>query len=81
MQERRLLIFLIQSATSHRGNMQNIFTYLQEYVPSIGRVKLSAHCHDDLGMATANSLAAILRAQPKLKEQSMGLESVPAIRH
>ncbi|MDQ0219406.1 2-isopropylmalate synthase [Peribacillus cavernae] len=37
----------------------NIFKYLREHVPSIDKVSLSAHCHDDLGMATANSLAAV----------------------
>lgn len=37
----------------------NIFRYLCENVPSIDKVSLSCHCHDDLGMATANSLAAI----------------------
>lgn len=37
----------------------NIFRYLCEHVPSIDKVSLSSHCHDDLGMATANSLAAI----------------------
>ena len=37
----------------------NIFRYLRENVPSIDKVELSTHCHDDLGMATANSLAAI----------------------
>ncbi|RFU62590.1 2-isopropylmalate synthase [Bacillus sp. V59.32b] len=37
----------------------SIFKYLREHVPSINKVDLSAHCHDDLGMATANSLAAI----------------------
>jgi 2-isopropylmalate synthase len=37
----------------------NIFTYLRNHVPSIDKVHLSAHCHDDLGMAIANSLAAI----------------------
>ena len=36
-----------------------IFKFLKETVPNIDRVKLSAHCHDDLGMATANTLAAI----------------------
>ncbi|ASV68795.1 2-isopropylmalate synthase [Cytobacillus sp. FSL W7-1323] len=36
-----------------------IFKYLKNNVPSIDKVALSAHCHDDLGMATANSLAAI----------------------
>lgn len=37
----------------------NMFRYLREHVPSIDKVNLSCHCHDDLGMATANSLAAI----------------------
>ena len=33
--------------------------YLREHVPGIERVVISAHCHDDLGMAVANSLAAV----------------------
>ena len=37
----------------------SIFKYLKENVPSIHKVNLSTHCHDDLGMAIANSLAAI----------------------
>jgi 2-isopropylmalate synthase len=32
---------------------------LRESVPSIGRVRLSVHCHNDLGVAVANSIAAI----------------------
>jgi 2-isopropylmalate synthase len=36
-----------------------IFQYLKNHVPSIDKVSLSAHCHDDLGMAIANSLSAI----------------------
>jgi 2-isopropylmalate synthase len=36
-----------------------IFRYVRERVPNIHKVMLSAHCHDDLGMAVANSLAAI----------------------
>ncbi|MED4015655.1 MULTISPECIES: 2-isopropylmalate synthase [Sutcliffiella] len=36
-----------------------LFKYLRSYVKNIDKVKLSAHCHDDLGMATANTLAAI----------------------
>ena len=36
-----------------------LFRHLQEHVPGIEDVVLSAHCHDDLGMATANTLAAI----------------------
>ena len=36
-----------------------LFKYLSENVTGIEKVKLSAHCHDDLGMAVANTLAAI----------------------
>ncbi|MEK3889307.1 2-isopropylmalate synthase [Bacillus sp. FSL K6-3431] len=36
-----------------------LFRYLKENVPNIEEAKLSAHCHDDLGMAVANTLAAI----------------------
>jgi 2-isopropylmalate synthase len=36
-----------------------IFKYLIDNVPNISKVNLSAHCHDDLGMAVVNSLAAI----------------------
>jgi 2-isopropylmalate synthase len=36
-----------------------MFRYVRENVPNIDKVVLSAHCHDDLGMAIANSLAAI----------------------
>ena len=38
---------------------QALFRYLQERVPGIENVVMSAHCHNDLGMATANTLAAI----------------------
>ncbi|GAC1359228.1 MAG: hypothetical protein NVS2B12_10810 [Ktedonobacteraceae bacterium] len=36
-----------------------LFHYLRERVPGMESVTMSAHCHDDLGMATANTLAAI----------------------
>jgi 2-isopropylmalate synthase len=36
-----------------------LFRYLRERVSGIEDVTMSAHCHDDLGMATANTLAAI----------------------
>jgi 2-isopropylmalate synthase len=38
---------------------EGLFRYLRERVPGIDGITLSAHCHDDLGMATANTLAAI----------------------
>ena len=36
-----------------------LFTYLRKNVRGIEKVVLSVHCHDDLGMAVANSLAAV----------------------
>jgi 2-isopropylmalate synthase len=35
------------------------FKMLRERVPNIDRAVISTHCHDDLGMAVANSLAAV----------------------
>jgi 2-isopropylmalate synthase len=37
-----------------------IFRYLRRNVRGIDRVTLACHCHDDLGMAVANSLAAVV---------------------
>jgi 2-isopropylmalate synthase len=36
------------------------FRYLRKNVRGIDRVRLSVHCHDDLGMAVANSLTAVV---------------------
>jgi len=36
-----------------------LFRYVRERVPGMDNVIMSAHCHNDLGMATANTLAAI----------------------
>ena len=36
-----------------------LFRSMRERVPGMETITLSAHCHDDLGMATANTLAAI----------------------
>ncbi|MBN8280349.1 MAG: 2-isopropylmalate synthase [Gammaproteobacteria bacterium] len=36
-----------------------LFAYLRAHVRGIEGVVLSVHCHDDLGMAVANSLAAV----------------------
>jgi 2-isopropylmalate synthase len=37
----------------------DMFRMVRERVPGIENIVLSAHCHDDLGLAVANSLAAI----------------------
>ena len=36
-----------------------LIKYIKENVPNIDQAVISVHCHNDLGMATANSLAAI----------------------
>ena len=36
-----------------------MFRKIQERVPRVAEVTLSAHCHNDLGLAVANSLAAV----------------------
>ncbi|WP_067839923.1 2-isopropylmalate synthase [Amphibacillus sediminis] len=37
----------------------DMFKYIKEHVPNIDQVDLSTHCHDDLGMALANSIAGV----------------------
>ncbi|MCA5003786.1 2-isopropylmalate synthase [Sphingobacterium bovistauri] len=37
----------------------NIIKYLKENVSNIDQAIISAHCHNDLGLATANSIAAV----------------------
>ena len=41
------------------AEFDRLFRYLQEHVERIGEITLSVHCHNDLGMAVANSLAAV----------------------
>jgi 2-isopropylmalate synthase len=41
------------------GEFSELFNFLQTNVPGIDDAVLSVHCHDDLGMAVANSLAAV----------------------
>ena len=41
------------------AEFDRLFRALREQVPGIDGVTLSVHCHDDLGMAVANSLAAV----------------------
>ena len=41
------------------GEFAELFSFLRKKVPGIDKAILSVHCHDDLGMAVANSLAAV----------------------
>lgn len=50
-----------------------LFKYLKENVTGIDHVKLSAHCHNDLGMATANTIAAIENGADQIEGTINGL--------
>ena len=41
------------------AEFDRLFRYLRDNVPNIDDITLSVHCHNDLGMAVANSLAAV----------------------
>ncbi|MEL7448069.1 MAG: 2-isopropylmalate synthase [Pseudomonadota bacterium] len=41
------------------GEMRKLVAYLVDNVKGIGDVTISTHCHDDLGLAVANSLSAV----------------------
>jgi len=50
-----------------------LITHLRATVPGIEKVTISAHCHDDLGMATANTLAAIMAGAGQVEVTINGL--------
>ncbi len=41
------------------AEFDRLFRYLNEHIDGIENITLSVHCHNDLGMAVANSLAAV----------------------
>lgn len=41
------------------GEMRELIEYLMNHVENIGKADVSLHCHNDLGMAVANTLAGI----------------------
>jgi 2-isopropylmalate synthase len=41
------------------SQMHHVISSLRQRVPNIDRAVISVHCHDDLGLAVANSLAAV----------------------
>lgn len=44
-----------------------LIRYIMEHVPNINKVTVSTHCHDDLGLAVANSLMAILNGARQIE--------------
>jgi len=41
--------------------------YLMEHVPSIHKAVLSCHCHNDLGLATANSISGVINGARQIE--------------
>jgi len=50
-----------------------LIKYLIEHVPNIGRAVISVHCHNDLGLAAANSLAAIMNGARQVEVTVNGI--------
>ncbi|MCC7666435.1 2-isopropylmalate synthase [Liquorilactobacillus satsumensis] len=50
-----------------------LFQYMQKKIPSFAEVTFSVHCHDDLGMAVANSMAAIKNGATRIEGTVNGI--------
>ncbi|RIK44594.1 MAG: 2-isopropylmalate synthase [Chloroflexi bacterium] len=50
-----------------------LIEYVKEHTPGIEKVVISVHCHDDLGMATANTLAAVTAGARQVEVTVNGL--------
>jgi len=47
--------------------------YLYDHVPNIGNAIISTHCHNDLGMATANTMAGVLNGARQVEVTINGI--------
>lgn len=50
-----------------------LIRYLLEHVPSSGKAIFSVHCHDDLGLAVANTLAAVRAGARQVEGTVLGI--------
>lgn len=86
--ERRFLVQAIQTAIDAGATIINIpdtvgytnptefgalFRYLRQEIPRFEELIFSAHCHDDLGMAVANSLAAVENGATRIEGTLNGI--------
>src|SRR5699024_8722224 len=51
----------------------NMCRFIKENVPNIDQASLSCHCHNDLGMAVANSIAAVENGATQIEETINGI--------
>ncbi len=47
--------------------------YLKEHVPNIGKAVISTHCHNDLGMATANTIMGVINGARQVEVTMNGI--------
>ncbi|MDI6605103.1 MAG: 2-isopropylmalate synthase [Thermoanaerobacteraceae bacterium] len=55
------------------GEFGKMIAYLKKSIPNIDNVILSTHCHNDLGMAVANSLSAIENGADQIEVTVCGI--------
>lgn len=55
------------------SEMMQMITYLKNNVENIDKAEISVHCHNDLGMAVANSLSAVLAGATQVECTINGL--------
>jgi 2-isopropylmalate synthase len=56
-----------------------LVSYVKNNVINIDKVQVSVHCHNDLGMATANSLAGIMAGADQVEGTINGIGERAAI--
>lgn len=58
---------------SHPLAMQTMLEYLYRHIPGMRAVTVSMHCHNDLGMAVANSFAGVLNGARQVEGCFLGI--------
>ena len=56
-----------------------MFATVRERVPNADKAIFSVHCHNDLGLAVANTLAGMSAARGRSNARSTGSASAPAM--
>jgi 2-isopropylmalate synthase len=69
-----------RSATPCRKSISTCSRRMRERVPNSDKAIFSVHCHNDLGMAVANSLAGVAAARGRSNAPSTASASAPAMR-
>ncbi len=55
------------------GEFADFIRYFMENVPNVAKTVISVHCHNDLGLATANSIMAVMNGARQVEVAMNGL--------